>query len=126
MAGGTGLEIRPKRSLQADADRRLCSMMMADKCSDCDRSKCSLFSKAPAAKSCYGRTYVDKPDGSGWLKKDAALSEELEAQLAANQSHLYFYWVNKAADRCGEVDAAPFHAEGPVRTKPHIAAPGVR
>eukprot|EP01052_Picozoa_sp_SAG31_P048918 SAG31_NODE_10466_length_1135_cov_1.238417_1_plen_360_part_01 len=55
----------------ADADRRLCSMMMADKCSDCDRSKCSLFSKAPAAKSCYGRTYVDKPDGSGWLKKDA-------------------------------------------------------
>ena len=23
----------------ADADRRLCSMMMADKCSDCDRSK---------------------------------------------------------------------------------------
>ena len=92
----------------ADADRRLCSMMMADKCSDCDRSKCSLFSKAPAAKSCYGRTYVDKPDGSGWLKKDAALSEKLEAQLAANQSHLYFYWVNKAADRCGEVDAAPF------------------
>ena len=52
--------------------------------------------------------------------------QELEAQLAVNQSHLYFYWVNKAADRCGEVDAAPFHAEGPVRTKPHIAAPGVR
>eukprot|EP01051_Picozoa_sp_SAG22_P036487 SAG22_NODE_17702_length_300_cov_0.761194_1_plen_54_part_10 len=42
--------------------------------------------------------FTDKPDGSGWLKKDAALSEELEAQLAANQSHLYFYWVNKAAD----------------------------
>jgi hypothetical protein len=93
----------------ADADRRLCSMMMADKCSDCDRSKCSLFSKAPAAKSCYGRTYVDKPDGSGWLKKDAALSEKLEAQLAANQSHLYFYWVNNGRQpACGEVDAAPF------------------
>mgnify|MGYP007125201357 CR=1 FL=1 len=30
-----------------------------------------------AAKSCYGRTYVDKPDGSGWLKKDATLSEKL-------------------------------------------------
>ena len=93
----------------ADAERRLCSMMMADKCSDCDRrSKCSLFSKAPTAKSCYGRTYVDKPDGSGWLKKDAALSEAQEAQLAANQSHLYFYWVNKAAGQCGEVDAAPY------------------
>jgi hypothetical protein len=48
------------------------------------------------------------PDGSGWLKKDTTLSEELETQLTANQSHLYFYWVNKAADRCGEVDAAPY------------------
>ena len=54
----------------ADADRRLCSMMMADKCSDCDRSKCSLFATAPASKACYGRTYTDKPDGSGWLKPD--------------------------------------------------------
>eukprot|EP01052_Picozoa_sp_SAG31_P031871 SAG31_NODE_3428_length_4289_cov_3.615990_3_plen_440_part_00 len=25
-----------------------------------------------------------------------------------NQSHLYFYWVNKAANQCGDVDAAPF------------------
>jgi len=40
--------------------------------------------------------------------QEAALSEELEAQLAANQTHLYFYWVNKAANQCGEVDAAPF------------------
>eukprot|EP01045_Picozoa_sp_COSAG04_P027849 COSAG04_NODE_4169_length_2257_cov_14.557488_1_plen_76_part_10 len=35
---------------------------------------------------------------------------QLEAQLAANQSHLYFYWVNNHSkvDQCGEVDAAPF------------------
>ena len=26
----------------------------------------------------------------------------------ANQPHLYFYWVNQAAGRCGEVDAAPW------------------
>ena len=62
-----------------------------------------LFWNTPAAKSCYGRTYVDKSDGSGWLKKDATLSEKLEAQLAANQSHLYFYWVNNHSkvDQCG-------------------------
>ena len=46
-------------------------MMMADKCSDCDRSKCSLFTREPAAKSCYDHTYVDKPDGSGWLKNES-------------------------------------------------------
>jgi hypothetical protein len=56
----------------ADADRRLCSMMMADKCSDCDRSKCSLFSKSPVPKKCYSRTYTDKPDGSGWIKNATA------------------------------------------------------
>ena len=40
--------------------------MMADKCADCDTAKCSLFSADPQPKACYGKTYTDKPDGSGW------------------------------------------------------------
>ena len=31
-----------------------------------------------------------------------------EPLMPGNQSHLYFYWVNKAANQCGEVDAAPY------------------
>jgi hypothetical protein len=65
----------------ADADRRLCSMSMADKCADCDRAKCSLFSKAPAPKKCYGKTFVDKPDGSGWAAAATARPASLSAPV---------------------------------------------
>lgn len=52
---------------------RLCTMMMADKCGDCKQDTCSLFAAKPDSKSCYGKTYTDKPDGSGF-KSEAVRS----------------------------------------------------
>lgn len=53
---------------------RLCSMMMADKCSDCKRDACSFFTADPMARSCYGRTSTDRPDGSGFRNKTTGSS----------------------------------------------------
>lgn len=53
---------------------RLCRMTMADKCQDCQRLDCTLFTATPAAKSCYGQTWTDKPDGSGFHNKTAAVA----------------------------------------------------
>merc|ERR1719171_1513605 len=45
---------------------RLCRMTMADRCSDCKQDTCSLFTADPKTKSCYGKTYTDHADGSGF------------------------------------------------------------
>merc|ERR1719183_2306448 len=78
------------------------SMMIASFVASAIAAPTSLDTRALA-------TFGDKsnPDYK-WAEQDAALSEELEAQLAANPSQLNFYWVNQAANRCGEVDAAPY------------------
>ena len=53
-------------SVLANALWKLCDMSMAQSCDDCDTSKCSLFSTSPGQKQCFGRTFTDSPDGSGW------------------------------------------------------------
>lgn len=50
----------------ANALWKTCAMSMARSCDDCDTSKCSLFSANPGQKQCYGRTFTDSTDGSGW------------------------------------------------------------
>jgi hypothetical protein len=48
-------------------------MQMADKCDDCKRQDCSLFTATPGQKSCYGKTFTDQPDGSGFHNKTEGL-----------------------------------------------------
>jgi plastocyanin len=79
----------------ADADRRLCSMMMADKCADCDRAKCSLFAKAPAPKKCYDRTYTDKPDGSGWKKSAGDKRPVQPIDASDDEDNTQQTWTNR-------------------------------
>jgi len=63
-------------------------MMMADKCQDCNKTDCSLFDAAPPAKSCYGVSHTDAPDGSGFNNKTnaEALPAAAPALLGAGTS----------------------------------------